>query len=61
MTINHDPDWWYFHGDNNQANDSPVESDWWRDCPKCQWCKRPIDEDRGCQDADCVAERSDEQ
>lgn len=40
------------------ANDSPCdEYDWRQVCPRCEWCKRPIDEDRGCVDPDCLAGR----
>lgn len=40
------------------TNDSPcAEYDWRQACPRCAECGRPIDEDRGCQDEDCLAER----
>ena len=43
---------------HQQPNDSPCnEYDWRQACPRCSECGRPIDEDRGCQDEDCLAER----
>lgn len=31
---------------------------WGVDCPKCKSCRQPINEDDGCQDVDCIAERT---
>lgn len=37
--------------------DSPVDNDWRSAAPRCGECGAAIDEDEGCRDADCVAER----
>lgn len=37
--------------------DSPVDNDWRSAAPRCGECGRAIDEDEGCKDADCLAER----
>lgn len=40
-----------------QAGDSPVDNDWSYAAPRCRECGRAIDEDEGCLDEDCIAER----
>lgn len=57
--MDHDPDAQRFRSyADGFTNDSPVESDWRSAAPRCPECRRPIDEDEGCLDTDCLAERN---
>jgi hypothetical protein len=56
--FDHDPDAQRFRDyAEGHTNDSPVESDWRSAAPRCSNCGAGIDEDEGCKDADCIAER----
>lgn len=40
------------------SNDSPVDLSGHEGAPRCSECGRAIDEDEGCLDPDCIAERN---
>lgn len=56
--MSHDPDAWRFREyAEGHTNDSPVDLSGREGVPRCSDCRRAIDEDEGCLDPDCIAER----
>jgi hypothetical protein len=61
MTRDYDPDEWRFRQyAEGHTDDSPVDLSGREGAPRCEYCHRPIDEDEGCIDPDCIAEREEE-